>query len=95
MTEQNEKTETLNDGGIVDAKNFQVATRQSTDPLEKEEREKTKKFAQPAPKGKFVVTTNIKIDGKKFTRGDDFDGKLYADLLATKSVVSKEDWAKR
>lgn len=90
-----EKTETLNDGGIVDAKNFQTATRQSTDPLEKEEREKTKKFAKPAPKGAFVVTANIKIDGKKFGRGDEFDGKLYADLLASKAVVPKEEWEKR
>lgn len=90
-----EKSEVLNDGGIVDAKNFQVATKQSVDPLEKEEREKTKKFAKPAPKGAFVVTTNIKIDGKKYSRGDEFEGKLYADLLATKSVVSKDEWAKR
>jgi len=91
----NEQTETIKEDGIVDAKNFQVATRQSTDPLEKEEREKTKKFAKPAPKGAFVVTQNIKVDGKKFSRGDEFEGKLYADLLATKSVVSKDEWAKR
>ncbi len=90
-----EQTETLNDGGIVDAKNFQVATRQSTDPLEKEEREKTKKFAEAAPKGKYIATTSIECDGKKFSRGDEFDGKLYADLLAVKAVVSKDEWAKR
>jgi hypothetical protein len=90
-----EQTEKLNDGEIVDAKNFEVATRQSTDPLEKEEREKTKKFAKPAPQGAFVVTTNIKIDGKKYSRGDDFTGKLYADLVSSKAIVSKEEWSKR
>lgn len=90
-----EKSEVLNDGGIVDAKNFQVATKQSVDPLEKEEREKTKKFAKPAPKGAFVAATNIKVDDKSFSRGDEYDGKLYADLLAVKAIVPKEEWAKR
>lgn len=89
------QTETLNDGGIVDAKNFQVATRQSTDPLEKEEREKTKHLAKPAPKGAFVATTNVKVDDKTFKRGDEYDGKLYADLLAVKAVVPKEEWVNR
>lgn len=89
------ESEVLNEGGIVDAKNFQSATRQSTDPLEKEEREKTKQFATSAKKGAFIVTANIKIDGKKFSRGDEFEGKLYADLLSAKAIVPKEEWSKR
>lgn len=89
------QTEKLNDGEIVDAKNFQTATRQSTDPLEKEEREKTKKFAKPAPKGEFVAATNIRVDDKSFSRGDEYDGKLYADLLAVKAVIPKSEWAQR
>lgn len=90
-----DQTEVLNDGAIVDAKNFQSATRQSVDPLEKEEREKTKHHAKPAPKGAFVAATTILVDNKNFKRGDDYDGKLYADLLSAKAVVPKEEWAKR
>jgi hypothetical protein len=90
-----EQTETINESGIVDAKNFKTVDRSAIDPLEKEERQAAKKNAKEAPKGAFVVTTNIKCDGKRFTRGDEFSGKLYADLLESKVVVPKEEWAKR
>lgn len=93
MKENN--TETFNEGAIVDAKNFQQATRQSTDPLEKEEREKTKSLAKNAPKGAYIAATNIIVDNKKFSRGDDYEGKLYADLISVKAIVTKEEWANR
>jgi hypothetical protein len=97
MSEQN-TSESINDSAIPDASKFkrpEEVNRGALDPLEKEEREAAKKLAKPAPKGAYICTGNILSDNKSFKRGDEYEGKLYADLIASKSIVTKEEWAKR
>jgi hypothetical protein len=83
------------DDSIPDVSGKTVPQKTELDPLEKEQREAAKKLAEPAPAGKFVVTCNMKCDGKRYSKGDLFDGKLYADLVASKSVVLASEWNKR
>jgi hypothetical protein len=85
----------VNDDGIVDATNFEKIDKVELDPLERQEREKAKVHAKPAPKGEFIVTTTLKVDNKTFNRGDVYEGKLYADMVQSKVVIPKSEWAGR
>lgn len=81
--------------GIPDMTGYKQPTKSEVDPLEKEEREAAKKTAKVAPKGAYVALTTIKCDGKEYHRGDEFDGKLYQDLIAVKAICKKEEWVNR
>lgn len=96
MDNENEVT-TLDDDGIVDASDFNQAERAPSNDLEKEEREEAKKEAVKAKKGAYVATRNLKCDGKSFKRGDDFEGKIYADLTEGRhpAIVTKKAWQDR
>jgi hypothetical protein len=93
-----EQKQTIDDSKIPDmtgVKRPDEMARSQLDPLEKEEREAAKKHAKAAPKGAFVCTGNILVDDKTFKRGDEYEGKLYQDLIAAKAIVPAAEWAKR
>ena len=91
-------TENTEADGAVDMTGVQTAERAlpaSHDPLERQERERAKATATPAPAGAYVVTCNLRIDGKKFQRGDVFEGKLYHGLVENGTIVPSETWDAR
>jgi len=83
------QVEESSDDSIVDASNFKEPTRQEVDPLEKEEREAAKKSAPAVPSGKYKVLQAMKVDGKTYKIGDDYEGKLYQDLIDAKAIGLK------
>jgi hypothetical protein len=85
----------VSDDGIVDAGKFQIPKKQESDPLEKEEREKAKANAPQAAAGKFIVNCDMKSDGKRYKKGDTYEGKLYPEMLSDKSLITIEEWTKR
>jgi hypothetical protein len=92
MKEQNEDS---NEDGIPDMTGVKAAPKNVLDPLEREEREAAKKNTPDAPKGAYVCLANIKSDDKTFKKGEEYVGKLYADLLSAKVICKKEDWVSR
>jgi len=63
------------------------------DPNERQEREKAKADAKPVSAGEFIVVKNLKCDGKRFKRGDVYDGKMYPDIRP--SLITKAEWENR
>lgn len=99
QNEENESEGIVNDDGILDAKHFakpgEQPPRMELDPLEKEEREKAKLAAEPAPKGKYVANCDMKVDGKRLKKGDPYEGKLYPGMVADKTILPIEAWTNR
>lgn len=88
--------EKKNDGEAADMKGVKTPENNRNEEILKHERqlrEEAKKDAKPVQKGAYICIDNIKADGKKYKRGDVYDGKMYAGI--EKSLVTKEEWDKR
>ena len=91
-----EKKDNQESDGAVDmtgVKNAEKSVDKEILANERELREEAKKNAKPIAKGAFVVVKNLKVDGKRYKRGDVYDGKDYAGIKS--HLVTKEEWDKR